>query len=216
MWASLGLALAVLCLRAVPALSDTATSDPTTSEAPVIEQKLELSSTTMPDSQTRPWAEVRPLPAEYQILLTRSIFSRLPIVPDRDDMIVSGPTRLEFDYVLRGIASRDGPLVAFIENPRKQQTLMLRPGDRIARGRLGAVSLAGVDYLCNGKVTRIAIGCAFDGTPQEPIAPPSTQPDAQDTEAPRRLHHRLKAGGESPASEARPKPPAAEANSKVQ
>jgi hypothetical protein len=181
----------------------------------VIEQKLELSPATMPGSDSHPWREVRPLPAEYQILLTRSIFSKSPIAPDRDDMVGTGPTRLELDYVLRGIASQGGPLVAFIENSRKAQVLRLQSGDRIARGTLGAVSLDGVEYICKGKVTRIAIGCAFDGTAQEPLPPPSTQSVADGTDVSRRPHRKGKMGGELQAPSATPILPAPEPNPKA-
>jgi len=198
-----------------PATSEPATTEPATSDTPVIEQKLDLSPATMPGSDSHPWREVRPLPAEYQILLTRSIFSKSPIAPDRDDMVGTGPTRLELDYVLRGIASQGGPLVAFIENSRKAQVLRLQSGDRIARGNLGAVSLDGVEYICKGKVTRIAIGCAFDGTAQEPLPPPSTQSVANGAEGSRRPHHKSKASAELQAPTALPSPPAPEPNPKA-
>lgn len=174
-----------------------APSESETRSSPLVEQKLELALTTIPETGSESWRKIRPFPTEYQILFKRSIFSRVPISADRDGLALARPTRIEVDFVLRGVASQGGVLTAFVENAPQGRMLRLRPGDRLARGKLGAVSFSGVNYECNGAVTRVPLGCAFDGTRQEPVPVASTQPDSESGETPRHVSRRLKSAGES-------------------
>ncbi len=125
------------------------------------------------------------MPAQYQGLLTRSIFSRQGVAKDKDkDRSGADARRAEADFVLRGIVLQEGTYVAFIENTGKTRVLQLHQGDSVARGRLSRISFSGVDYEVPGKTTAISIGYSLDGTARASVPVPTTEsfanPDSQD------------------------------------
>ena len=155
------------------------------------EQRLDFKPATQPASVYDFHPQVRPIASEFQILSRRSIFSTRPIVADDGSPAETGPVRPEREFVLRGVATEAGEYQAFVERVPNARILRLTAGDSVAQGRLRRVNLGGVDYEAGGRVTRIGIGYAFDGTQQEPVLPPSTQPD-DDSETPRHKMHKFR------------------------
>jgi hypothetical protein len=145
----------------------------------------------------------RPLPPEYQILLTRNIFSARP-APANATVAASGSTSGDRDLVLRGVASQQGKLLAFVEDQRESRILRLRAGDVVARGRVRRISFGGLDYESSGAVRQVGIGYAFDGTLQVPPVD-ATQP-SDEAESPRGKSGRFKHRAEGQGSEAAPVP----------
>ncbi|HSU67820.1 MAG TPA: hypothetical protein VLJ39_13170 [Tepidisphaeraceae bacterium] len=198
-WSSVGLLIAV---AGAGAMFSPAT-EPSPDTGPTEEQKLGFSPATQPEQAPEFHVEVRPIPAEYQILSRRSIFTTRPLDPEGGPVADTPPSRPEREFVLRGVASQQGVFQAFVERVPKSRILRLVAGDAVARGRVRRITLGGLDYEANGLVTRIAIGFAFDGTRQEPVEPPSTQPD-EDGETPRRKTRKFKTLGEAQSPD-RPK-----------
>lgn len=136
----------------------------------------------------------RPFPREYQVLLTRSIFAQNGHAADVPDDPAAPSARVEDDYILRGVASQNGQMIAFVENPRKDRVFRLGKGDSVCRGKVAGVSFNGVEYEMGGAVTQVGIGYSFDGTRRQPL-PATTQADADET--PRRKSRRSRLGTET-------------------
>ncbi|HET6251706.1 MAG TPA: hypothetical protein VFE47_28735 [Tepidisphaeraceae bacterium] len=117
----------------------------------------------------------------YKILLTRSIFSRdgraQPIAYRRPTPVALPPTTTpstqpaaawvtpdpEAGYILRGVGMEDGVFSAFFEQTTENKGYVKHVGDTVARGKIMAMSLDGIDYELKNKVSRVIIGQALDG-----------------------------------------------------
>jgi hypothetical protein len=112
------------------------------------------------------------LPNDFQVLLSRSMFS-----PNKVGNRRSSPeTRL----ALRGTALEDGEFTAFLEDVNTHRIQEVREGDEVARGTVDKITLAGITFV-NGEEEEkdIEIGQNLAGTPAP--APPPPPPVASNT-----------------------------------
>lgn len=118
---------------------------------------------------------VRPLPPDYQILLTRSLFSTKPVHGSSDVAAAPGDPAAAPDLVLRGVASQEGRLLAFVEDQRYGSLIRLQMGDPIASGHITRIWFSGVEYDTPGAAAQIGIGYTLDGN-QAASPTDATQP----------------------------------------
>ncbi len=84
--------------------------------------------------------------------------------------------RPEQSYALRGIvlvepSETEGAVyLAFVEDGRAGTTRRVRAGDSIARGKVISVTMDGLEYEVDGRVTHVAIGMNFEGGSQFAMA----------------------------------------------
>jgi hypothetical protein len=152
-----------------------------------------MAATTAGGDETRPAvvpppAPLRPMPDHYNVLLTRSIFSKdsrpAPAV-HATAKIADGPSASapEADYVLRGVGVADGQPTAFFELTSEHKIVLVHLGDPVLHGSISAGSLDGVDYVVGGKASHIIIGQSLDGgiSVTAPTATVSSAPAAEIT-----------------------------------
>jgi hypothetical protein len=145
------------------------------------------SSRTVAASFPRTVAMAKPLPKEYALVVDRSIFikgmQRTPerIIPDRTDprppdtrpVYVPPPPRPEKTLLFNGATDADGQWVALFEDTSVSKVLVFKVGEKVARGKVAAMTLGTLDYDSNGKVKRILMGQNLDG---EVVAVSTTRP----------------------------------------
>ena len=115
------------------------------------------------------------LPPSMAILTRRSIFARngMAAIPPG-----TNPQKPEATIALRGIVFDDNDFVVFLEDTAAHRTMQLRPGDPLAGGRIGRISLEEFGYEADGAVTQVRVGQNLLGMTLPPmsIAPPTTAP----------------------------------------
>jgi hypothetical protein len=143
---------------------------------------------------------VPPMPAEYQRLLKRSIFSRRSKGKPRDGDGGDEAVRTVSQFVLRGVAVHEGKYIAFVENTTENNVIRVGNGDHVAGGKLTHLTLGGARYDSPTGEAVIPIGSALDGTLRRP---PSTSPALADTtdDKPARKQRKTK-DGQAPESAA--------------
>jgi hypothetical protein len=118
------------------------------------------------------------LPAPYRVLLSRSIFAAGGKSSDAAAQAPSLPP--EANLALKGVVQDDQQFTAFVEDLPQKRVLQLRVGDAVARGRVVAITLHGLQYEASGRMTRVAIGQALGGpgvaTTELPSPPPAAPP----------------------------------------
>jgi hypothetical protein len=110
--------------------------------------------------ESGPWAT-------YNIILQRNIFSRqrTPFRPrDRSNETPAVVPNPETHFVVKGIVQENNEFIAFIEDAQSGGVLRLRPGDRVARGAIKALSLDTLDYQLEDKIISVKLGCDLEGT----------------------------------------------------
>jgi hypothetical protein len=174
--------------RGGPSTSPSGTGSPGSSTRPTTSPSGERDRRFTPGPSSRRPTSGPALPEEFAILTRRSIFVR-----DRQRLasVVNAPqttptttpsapreerVRPETGFVLRGFSLVEGfGYVALIEHTESGITnaTEYHVGDRIATGRVADMSLDGLAYEANGKVTRILIGQNLDGVvvPSTYVAP---------------------------------------------
>ena len=135
--------------------------------------------------------------ADYAVLLNRSIFLKGRQVTARGSGVGGGnagstgvaPTTLpvaadaprpEGHLVLNGVTLVGAEKYAFVEDAPAGKVTKVRVGERIASGKVSAITFDAIDYDSNGKVTRVNIGQNLNGVQ---AAPPSTRPAGADASA---------------------------------
>ena len=103
----------------------------------------------------------------YQVLSERNIFvrNRGQITENKDGSAQTVKAIDDTDqyFVLTGTAQRGQEGIAFVEDIRSGQTVKVRTGDPIGKGKLIRITLDHAEYECEGKTTRIEIGNTFTG-----------------------------------------------------
>ncbi|HWE97904.1 MAG TPA: hypothetical protein VG269_28365 [Tepidisphaeraceae bacterium] len=108
-----------------------------------------------------------PLPAtakgpnfdSYKILLDRSMFSISRATPAAASAsAAAAPAPADAVLSLKGISQDDARFTAFVEDPAAGRIRELKVGDALARGRVSAITLTGVEYVADGKTVRVAVG----------------------------------------------------------
>jgi hypothetical protein len=103
----------------------------------------------------------------YRVLGQRNIFAKdrgraRPRLESNEEMGPPAP-KLESEVVLTGILQKDGQLVAFFENTRTRTVQAVRKDDVIGRGKIAAISLDGIEYVCDGTSFSVSIGKTLEG-----------------------------------------------------
>jgi len=128
-------------------------------------------------------AASKPLPAAFQILLQRSIFSRLPIVPGRPP--APAATVPEFsaaarasDPIFIGTVFDEHECVAFLEDTAATRTIGVRVGQLFPQGRVVAVTLnyLMVQPFSNDPARRVELGQTLSGEVPSAAAVATTAP----------------------------------------
>jgi hypothetical protein len=138
-----------------------------------------------PAAQPGQWESYRILSERNIFLRNRSRPSSGRAAPSAHAVVSNGDDRI----VLTGIIQQGQDYLAFVEDTRTGKTAMAQVGDTLGRGRLAAVTLDAIQYTCDGKTARIAIGSNLTGaavTFAKPAAAPSAKaaPAATPTAAP--------------------------------
>jgi len=119
------------------------------------------------------------LPAEYAILLTRSIFAIDPAGPESQG---AGGTPADSALALCGIMQQGDGYVAFIENTSTRDALQVHTGDSVCGGRIVGIDLSAIVFREGGRAARVRVGqtigaalsTAPAATPAVAIAPTSS------------------------------------------
>jgi len=111
----------------------------------------------------------------YRMLSERNIFVR-----DRGVLSESRPVSEQTaraihddndkDLVLTAIAQKGREYIAFVENTRSGETIKVRPGDPIGKGKLVKITLSHVEYESEGTTARIEIGSSLAGLTVSPVS----------------------------------------------
>jgi len=104
---------------------------------------------------------------QYRILVQRNIFARdrgrmRHASKDSDEMGPPAP-KVDAETVLLGVLDKDGQLVAFLENTRTAAVQMLHTDDPVARGKVGAITLDSIEYVCGGSSVLVGVGKNLEG-----------------------------------------------------
>ena len=114
-----------------------------------------------------------PLPAPFETLGKRSIFSRNGIAAQPPGTNLGPP---EAGFALRGIVFDDSSYLAFIEDVASHRTMQLKPGDAVAGGRIGQITVDDLGYEAAGRTTQVLVGQNLLGMKLPPVPPATSRP----------------------------------------
>ena len=148
---------------------------------PPIEPK-QSSPPPSPSPQRRPVVSITaPLPQEYRILLSRSVFLNQPGQRvGRSDSGGGPPRSFEASLTFRGVMRDGGQVVAFIEDG--SGTKRLKVGDRIGRAEIRQISLNQLVYQVGDRTNSVDIGMNLSGTGVMSSAPTTQGASATGTQ----------------------------------
>jgi hypothetical protein len=134
----------------------------------------------MPTESPPPATQVT-LPGPLSILNKRSIFARngIAAVPPG-----TNPGKPEAAIACRGIVFDDNDFVVFLEDTAAHRTMQLRPGDPLAGGKVGRISLDDFTYEADGAATQVRVGQNLLGMTLPPVPPPAPAPPSGQGEPP--------------------------------
>jgi len=143
-------------------------------------------SVTLVSSQT-PLYSIQPYPAEYDVLLTRSIFSRRGIAtPSPDarggasvDVSSTRPSASsspESGLIFRAAMRQGDQFMAFVEDTYAGRTLRLTVGSPVGRGRVEQITLDRLSYQLGERRTSVQIGQNLEGSMASVATRPTTGP----------------------------------------
>ena len=121
---------------------------------------------------------------QYGVISDRNIFLRNRYRPPttRPSYTPSGPPRLpEQSFVLRGVVLEDGERRAYFEDARRE-TLKLRTGDAIARGKIAEIDLNAVLYEGPDQQVWVLVGSDLTSRSLAPGAAPIAAADGASTQ----------------------------------
>lgn len=126
---------------------------------------LSLSVTQPADLKKR---QVLALPKKYEILMTRSIFSRTrgPGLGGGDGLASTQPHKP--GLVLRGVADQAGQRTALLEDTASGKTRQLHVGDEALGGKIVAITMEGIDRTLDGSVFHMGIGQSLESPGEIP------------------------------------------------
>jgi hypothetical protein len=106
--------------------------------------------------------------SRYEILVKRNIFAKdrgraREERSEAKEKEAPPPPKPEAELALIGIVNKDGQLVAFIENTKTGTVQNVKEGEKIARGKIAAVTLDKITYELEDKKTEISIGSTLEG-----------------------------------------------------
>jgi len=146
-------------------------------DAPQVDMNLppQTQPATAPAAKTAP---PKPLPKDYLMLLSHSIFVRGPSGAQFASAHIVGEIDMstpEGRMALRGVAVEDGHFTAFVEDLMGHQITQLTSGMPLATGKVTKISLDGIEYNGGGSARHVAVGHNLLGV-LVPPPPPTTQP----------------------------------------
>ncbi len=105
---------------------------------------------------------------DYRILSERNIFLRNRTRPTTGRLGSGGataaaPSTGDDRMVLTGVIQEGQDYVAFFEDTRTGKTTQAKVDALVGRGRLTAITLDAVQYACDGRTTKVAIGSSLAG-----------------------------------------------------
>jgi len=105
-----------------------------------------------------------PLPQDYRILLSRSVFLNQPgqRVGRTTESGGGGPRSYEASLTFRGVMREGSQAVAFIDDGNR--TMRLKTGDKIGRGEIREISLNQLLYQVGDRTITVDIGMNLTGT----------------------------------------------------
>jgi hypothetical protein len=98
----------------------------------------------------------------YQVLVQRNVFAKERGRAREEGRAAAAP-KPEADTVLTGIVEKDGELQAFLENRKTGAVQVARKDDPIARGKIAAISLDTIEYVCEGASVMVGVGKNLEG-----------------------------------------------------
>ena len=115
------------------------------------------------------------MPREFMMLLTHSMFVRGHIAeaghiinPNarhvNNDSNNANQIRAESTLVFNGVTKTNNKIDALIEDVNSGRVMTVHPGDSIARGTVGKITMDSLEYISDGKTTQIGIGQNFTGS----------------------------------------------------
>lgn len=127
---------------------------------------------------------VKPLPKEFELLMTRSIFARRR-GPGQGGLDAAAEAQAARDrgLVLRGVADQSGQRTALLEDTSSGKTKQLHVGDEALGGRIVAITMEGLDRNFGGQLVHVGVGQSLDGK-GEPPGPTTRQSIARDDGVP--------------------------------
>ncbi len=118
-------------------------------------------ATTQPATQPAPGLT---LPPEFAIFQTRNAFAHGKSAGG------AGPSGPEAGFILRGVVQAEDRLIAFVEDKSASRVTEITAGQLIARGKITAVTIDGVEYQGGGGAAKqIKVGQDLNGQ----VAPPA-------------------------------------------
>jgi hypothetical protein len=141
------------------------------------------------------------MPRAYMVLLSRSMFVRghmadpsHVIVPgsQRRDNTAPSLLREETNLVFNGVTKTKTSIDALVEDTSTGGILTVRPGDAVARGKVGKITLDTLEYVNGSRVTVVHIGQNFTGTDGDVSSSPATSMPSSSGASPEDILERLR------------------------
>lgn len=105
--------------------------------------------------------------ARYQVLTERNMFlknrARPRVFEAKQEEMGPPAPKVETDVVLSGIVEKDGQLAAFLENSRSGTVRLVRKDDEVGGGKIGAITISGIEYISNGATRTVTVGMTLEG-----------------------------------------------------
>jgi hypothetical protein len=152
-----------------------------------------------------------PMPRDYMVLLTRSMFVRGHVAEaghvgggrnnSRGSENESGNSstaaslqRAETGLVFNGVTQTDTSVDALIEDTSTGRVLTVHSGDAIARGKVGKITMDALEYINDGRVMKVQIGQNLaGGTADVSASPAATSQPVGSGASPQDILERLRA-----------------------
>jgi hypothetical protein len=125
--------------------------------------------------------------ARYQVLTERNMFLKNRAKPrvfeaKQEEMGPPAP-KVETDVVLSGIVEKDGQLAAFLENSRSGTVRLVRKDDEVGGGKIGAITISGIEYISNGATRTVTVGMTLEGGSIANLGTAKTGSGSSDTDS---------------------------------
>jgi len=184
-----------------------ARADLTPSGAPTTQKSGSASDTAAPPSARSQPIEAaalaadhpRPMPREYMVLLSRSMFVRghaaeMGHIGQHFSAPSTAPSldRSETGLIFNGVTKTANTIDALVEDTVSGRVLTVKPGDAVARGIVKSITFDTLEYQSGGRVTEVKIGQNFAGNDVDTSAIPTTTTPAGSGASPEDILERLR------------------------
>jgi len=111
-----------------------------------------------------------PMPGSYHILLTRSVFAQNGAPGQTAD----GAAPASDKPTLKGVSQEDAQYTAFVE--AGGHIMQLRVGDALADRSIRRITLHAIEYMAQGRMTRVEVGQPLDAGEIVSLGSPASEP----------------------------------------